>query len=551
MAITDRKINTRAVIAKKRFRPGRIPDGVLTPVTISRGTTAAKFQVSAFLYAIGGQIYYKAATDELVFSAVHATGIGGWFAALLLIDRDGTITTKSNPNTGDQDFATEALALASIIPGAAALDPAGTVRIGTITLKTGVADWDANTDALDAADLVSINYNGEYGDRRWAQFQPGHKFRITGVRAPARALAGVAQVEVLTTKNGFTGLLTHPRLEVDRRTVAAATITKIRVGSFLYAINGVVYWKAAEKQIAFTAVHTVTADQWGAIQIRINAAGTVSSYINEATQTTALNYDNSAAARAHAPAVASGYCQVGLIVIEAKNATWTANTDDMLAASDLENLDVLPDVRDRLLSNPGLALDSAEKEDFKCAAFTYVIDGVKYSKIATIGLDFTVAHVCALDKFLAILVQINAAGTISTKVPLVDGRSQTASQGFDTEGLAIAALPSTDPGKVALGYILIAADASTFTANTDDMEAASDVDGATFVSYEAADNEVYAVQGQAPAVNSHALLTLGAKDPCIGDENGQLIALLAGTTGVVTDPQLDIEYRAYPLSSEV
>lgn len=550
MAVTDKKVSARAAFARKSFRPGRIPDGVLTPVTIGIHSTAAQFTLSAFLFAIGGKIYKHAASTAHTFSAVHATGIAKWMAIALFIDGTDTITTRSNPNTGDQDAASEAAALATVAAMIAS-PTAGQVHIGTITILTNAADWDANTDDISSADVLAHNLAGVHGDRRVAQFLPGYRYRVEGVHAPARAVTGTAHLEILTVKKGFTGVLTHPRLEVDDRRVAAATNIKIRVGSFLYAINGVVYWKAEETAIAFSAAHVVSIDKWGVVQVRINTAGTVSTHVGEVAETTAMAYTNSAAARAAAPAVAAGYCQVGIIVIEAGAAAWDANTDDLIAASDLENLDVLPDTTSRILSSAGLALDTGEKEDFKCATFTYVIRGVKYTKTAATGIDFTAAHVCAASKYLAILVAINAAGTISTRVPLVDGRSQTASQGFDTANEAIAALPNAAVDTVRIGYILIANNAGAWTANTDDMDAGVDVTTATFHSDDPAVNQHYAVEGQGYGANSHAELTLATrKQATIGDEASQIVALISGTDGVLTDPQVDITYRPYPMNAE-
>lgn len=552
MALRDKQVHPLAGFARRFIRPNRIPDGPITPVVISRGTTATKFQVGSFLYALGGHIYYKAAQDEIVFTAVHATGIAKWLGVLLMIDREGTVTTKSNPDTGDQDHASEAAALASLVAGSlAGLDPPGKVRLGSITLLTNAADWDANANDLNDADLLAVNYNGESGDRRWAQFNPAHKFRVISVRPSARSKAGIAHIEVITTKNGVSGVLSHPRLEVDARAIAAATNVKFRVGNFLYTINGAVYVKSAATAIVFSAAHVVSLDKWGAILVQINATGTVSTKVGEATPTTPMAYTNQAAARAALPAPDAGNVEVGVIIIEAGAAAWDANTDDLIAASDLENLDVLPATTARLLSGAGLALDTGEKEDFKVIEFTYVIDGVKYTKAAASGIDFTVAHVCAANKFLAILVMVNSAGTISTKVPVVDGRSQTASQGFNTANLAIAALPSTTPGTVAIGYILIENNAGAWTANTDDMDAGVDVTSATFHSYDAATNDKFAVEGAVFGTNALDAVTVASgasKAAAIGDEDGQVVVLVGGTTGIIGTPEIDVEVRPYPVS---
>ncbi|KKK93356.1 hypothetical protein LCGC14_2693680, partial [marine sediment metagenome] len=162
----------------------------------------------------------------------------------------------------------------------------------------------------------------------------------------------------------------------------------------------------------------------------------------------------------------------------------------------------------------------------------------------------TAAHVCALDKFLAILVEINPAGTVATKVPLVDGRSQTASQGFDDGTLAVAALPPVTPGKVALGYILIEADGTTWTAQTDDMTAAGDVDTATFVSYAVPTPDIFAAEAALFAAETPTDATLATlADPRRGTD--QMLVLLGGTTGTVKAPQVTVEYRPWPLSGDV
>jgi hypothetical protein len=52
---------------------------------------------------------------------------------------------------------------------------------------------------------------------------------------------------------------------------------------------------------------------------------------------------------------------------------------------------------------------------------------------------------------------------------------------YNTAALAIAALPQPAAGNVALGYILIENNTGTWTANTDDLVAASDLETVAFV----------------------------------------------------------------------
>ncbi|KKN26111.1 hypothetical protein LCGC14_0877930 [marine sediment metagenome] len=543
MAIRDAKMDRGSKGVRHEFFPP-MPDGPITPVVLSINGTAEQFDVAAFLYVLDNEILYHAASTGHTLSAIHATGIGAWLGCAVFVDRQGTISTLGNPDTGDQDHASEAAAFTSLD---AMIDapPTGKAAIGTITLLTNAADWDGNTDAFDEADLVAANLLGFFGDRRLGAYKPGWPYQVTALRTDCKKMSGVKHLEVLAPDAGYTGILTQCRIEPDIRTVAAVPV-KLRFGEFDYAIAGVVYHKNASKLVAFTAAHVVSLDKWGAVLFQINAAGTISTKVVATPQA----YANEAAARAALPSPDASNVAIATLIVEADAGTWTANTDDIKTAGDLEAFDLLPVTHDRLLSAPGLVIDPAEAEDFRIGTFTYVIDGVKYSKTTADGNDFTAAHVCALDKWLAILVEINAAGTPATKVPLVSGRSQTASQGFDTATAAIAALPPVTPGKVAVGYILIEADGSTWTANTDDMTAAGDVDNATFVNYTVPTNEIFAAQTALFAAETPTDATLATLyDPRRGAD--QMVVLLGGTTGTVKAPQVTVEYRPWPLSGDV
>lgn len=127
-----------------------------------------------------------------------------------------------------------------------------------------------------------------------------------------------------------------------------------------------------------------------------------------------------------------------------------------------------------LITKGGLAIHSTPEQFKTTQTASFNVGGVTYTKTATTGLTFTAAHVVSASKYGVILVQINTSGTISTKVP-------SATQAYNSAALALAALPAPDAGKVALGYIAIAAKAATWTANTDDLTNGSDLTTATFV----------------------------------------------------------------------
>lgn len=164
-----------------------------------------------------------------------------------------------------------------------------------------------------------------------------------------------------------------------------------------------------------------------------------------------------------------------------------------------------------LLVHGALAI-SATPEDFKTTATAvYTIAGVTYTKAATDGLSFSAAHVITATKFGVVLVQIDAAGTVTTKVPADP-------QAYDTAEDALAALPAVDAGNVSLGYIAIEAGVADWDANTDDMTNASDVTTAAFNN-----TQVKAIPS---AVSSSAPATLTAGKPTATavDAAGDLLA---------------------------
>jgi hypothetical protein len=119
------------------------------------------------------------------------------------------------------------------------------------------------------------------------------------------------------------------------------------------------------------------------------------------------------------------------------------------------------------ITNPTLAIGSTV-EQWKTGTFYYRINGTNYSKTTVgNGVAFSAAHVVSLTKFGVILCFINAAGTVSTKVPL-------ATQAYNTAALANTAgdtyLPTVLTSDLCyIGRILIEADAGACTAMTDSL----------------------------------------------------------------------------------
>lgn len=124
---------------------------------------------------------------------------------------------------------------------------------------------------------------------------------------------------------------------------------------------------------------------------------------------------------------------------------------------------------DGLLIHGTMTTTASDSVKFKTTTTAvYTLSGVTYTKAATDNLVFTAAHTVntaagAGQFYGIILVQINPAGVVSTKVPSAD-------QTYASDTLAIAALPAVDTGNDALGYILIyTKEARAWTANTSDL----------------------------------------------------------------------------------
>jgi hypothetical protein len=154
-------------------------------------------------------------------------------------------------------------------------------------------------------------------------------------------------------------------------------------------------------------------------------------------------------------------------------------TDTGVNATFLDNLKAFcNDLRtfltsDAIINATTLSVGSTA-ENIASTAFQFQIDGVPAAKAAvTAGTAFTAADTintaAAAGSFWGVwLVQITAAGTISTKSPGAD-------QVYADEATAIAALPATDAANASMGYVTVQSNAgATWTAQTDDLTPASD-----------------------------------------------------------------------------
>ena len=145
--------------------------------------------------------------------------------------------------------------------------------------------------------------------------------------------------------------------------------------------------------------------------------------------------------------------------------------DNITATNAFETINsLITYLSDGLLIDGTLTISATADQYKTVSTAVYTISGVTYTKAATDNLEFTLADTIntgsAATAYWGIwLVQINAAGTVSTKAG-----GGLADQLYASEALAIAALPAVDASNAALGYIVVASTVSTpFTCNTTDL----------------------------------------------------------------------------------
>ena len=121
-----------------------------------------------------------------------------------------------------------------------------------------------------------------------------------------------------------------------------------------------------------------------------------------------------------------------------------------------------------ILTSPGLAIGSTTTHVAN-VAFSYIIDGVPYTKAAVAAGTAPGADVVPEGLYGAVAFDIDDEGTITAN-------SAPANEtGYATEALAIAALPELEEGSVRIGYITVLGEEGDFTIGTTALSAADTV----------------------------------------------------------------------------
>jgi hypothetical protein len=155
--------------------------------------------------------------------------------------------------------------------------------------------------------------------------------------------------------------------------------------------------------------------------------------------------------------------------------------------------------------------------------------------------------VVSASKFGIILIQIDAAGTYSSKVPAA---TPTTAMAYTSAALALAALPSADSGNVAVGYIAIAADSGGWTGITDDMTNGSDLTTATFV--DAAEPVSALVSEDCPFISGSVTPALSGTAANLRGGSTESIVLLytSDGSGAVTNGKAIVSFRPLGMAGD-
>lgn len=355
------------------------------------------------------------ADENIVTGADGTTGVrlptGVTGRSILIVNTVQNQPLKVYPDTGGQINAGGADVAFSLGAGAAAVFHCTALLTWYVPGLEGITATPAELNILDGVTATAAELN--YLDKAAA----------VGVQEASKAVIADANVNTGISK-----------------------VTELHIGA-----------TGAEVQVTATPAELNNLD-------RVGAAG-----VAEASKAVVLD------ANAHVDAVKTAALHIGASGAEVQVTATPAQIN--IFAARINSL--ISYLADGMLQISTLLI-SAVPEKFKTTTTAiYTIAGLPYTKIATDNLVFSAADTintgaAAGDYWGIWLVQIDAAGTISTKSPAAD-------QVYANEAAAIAALPAVDANNIQLGYITVEANNGTdWVANTDDLTAASDCQAANF-----------------------------------------------------------------------
>ena len=135
--------------------------------------------------------------------------------------------------------------------------------------------------------------------------------------------------------------------------------------------------------------------------------------------------------------------------------------DVMLFTSSSDTVKEWNIATNRVLTTSNLKKSSSPCKKITNDGFDYMVSSLRYTKAAA-DTTFTAAHEVSIGKWGIIKVCVNNTGVITTVVP-------GSPQAYNTEALALAALPATPADNAYIGYITLLAGAYAWIANTHNL----------------------------------------------------------------------------------
>lgn len=201
----------------------------------------------------------------------------------------------------------------------------------------------------------------------------------------------------------------------------------------------------------------------------------------------------------------------------------------------------------RILDAVGTPLfEAAAATTFTIEAFYQNVASVMTLRAATAAQAFTAAFTVTDGGWGVVLVQVSAAGAITTKAP-------NTTMAYATEEDALRNCPQPDAGNGVVGILTIEASGADFVAGTDNTDTAA--------SFNTANRDGHVVNAAVSAARSQGNATLGTrlKDQAgarllegKGGAGGDLLVLTARSTGAgaFTAAAVTVDFRPFPAQGE-
>lgn len=266
---------------------------------LGRGSTDTQIGSGLFKFSVNGLPESKAAVAAGTAIGAQTVPADKWASYALDIATGGTITVSASALNATTGYATEALAIAGVVPRVTAK-----ARMGYITVLTKAATaWIAATDALAGGASGNPATTTNY-------------YPFDGVMSPTGAPANCSNAN---------GQWNGTRNGVVIPSVFAIGSTDVRVATtaLTFNANGVsnVAKAAVAAGTAFGALGTISADSWGVIVFVVDVAGTVTYLSGPGNYSGDYKTEAQAIAALAGMAPSAGKCVFGYCTIKTKLAT--------------------------------------------------------------------------------------------------------------------------------------------------------------------------------------------------------------------------------------